>query len=76
MKVAYYIGSLNRGGSESLVLDVCRNHDYAPFDICCIYRNEGFLSERYKSSGVRLVKIPKGKLFLKHILQLRRFLKK
>jgi hypothetical protein len=32
MKIAYLLGSLNRGGMETLMLDVFKNADKADFD--------------------------------------------
>ena len=61
MKVAYFIGSLNRGGTEMLTLDICRKKDYAPFEMILVYRNDGELTEEYKATGVPIFKIkPKG----------------
>jgi len=33
MKVAYLLGSLNRGGTETLVLDVFKKASQAPFQV-------------------------------------------
>ena len=47
MKVAYFIGSLNRGGTEMLTLDICRKKDYAPFEMILVYRYDGELTELF-----------------------------
>ena len=61
MKVAYFIGSLNRGGTEMLTLDICCKKNYVPYEIILIYRNEGDLSEEFRASGVPMFRIkPKG----------------
>lgn len=61
MKVAFFIGSLNRGGTEMLTLDICRKKDYAPFEMLLVYRNDGELTDEFKSTGVPMCRIkPKG----------------
>lgn len=75
MKVAYYIGSLNRGGAEMLLLDICRKKECAPYEILLVYRNEGELSGCFRSTGVPMFRLkPKG-LKLSYFNQLRRLLK-
>lgn len=74
MKVAYFIGSLNRGGTETLLLDICRKKAFAPYEMIVIYRNEGELSDSYKSTGVPMFRIkPKG-LGIGYLLQIRKLL--
>lgn len=75
MKVAFFIGSLNRGGTETLLLDMCRKHKSAPFESIVVYRNEGELSEEFRNTGVSLVRIKPSRLKLGYIKRLRRFLK-
>lgn len=76
IKVAYFIGSLNRGGTEMLTLDICRKKEYAPFEIILIYRNDGDLTEEFKASGVPMFKI-KPKIFkIGYFVQLRRLIKR
>ena len=41
MKVVYLLGSLNRGGTETLMLDVFRNAVRCGLDAVCIYRKGG-----------------------------------
>lgn len=61
MKVAYFIGSLNRGGTEMLTLDICRKQNLAPYEMILIYRNEGDLSEEFRATGVPMFRIkPRG----------------
>ncbi len=75
MKVAYFIGSLNRGGTETLVLDSLRRRESAPFESILVYRNEGELSECYRETGVPMFCVsPTGKK-LRGIQELRRLLK-
>jgi len=57
MKVAFFFGSLNRGGSETLVCDVLRHWRELPFETVCVYRNEGNMSDEFRATGARLVKV-------------------
>lgn len=75
MKVAYFIGGLNRGGTETLVLDAFRRKDRAPFDSILIYRSEGELSEAYRATGVPMFRIKPTGLKLGYIPKLRRLLR-
>ena len=47
MKIAYFFGAMNRGGLESLILDISRQHKSVPYDFVCVYRHEGNMSENY-----------------------------
>lgn len=73
MRVAFFFGSLNRGGAETLVRDVCARKDSTPFEIICLYRKEGEYLSSYKETGVRLVKVdPQGKSFIRYLLSFRK----
>lgn len=72
MKIAYFIGALNRGGLESLTLDICRMHGETPYDFVCIYRHEGNMSEDFKKSGANLIHVPKKRGYLRYLWTLRR----
>ena len=75
MKVAYFIGSLNRGGTEMLVLDTLRKKDSVVYEPILIYRSDGELSDAYRETGVPMFRInPKGNK-LRYICELRRLLK-
>lgn len=74
IKVAFVLGALNRGGTESLILDVCRSCDSAPFDIVCLYRKEGNLSEEFHKTKVKMICLPCGNM-LTYMLQLRQLFK-
>ena len=54
MKVAYLLGSLNRGGMETLLLDLFRSRKKTSFDILGIHRKEGSLKDDFVSSQVPL----------------------
>lgn len=61
MKVAFLFGALNRGGAESLVYDVCKQKDYAPFEIVCLYRKDGELIDAFHETGVEVLKVGQKK---------------
>lgn len=75
MKVAYFIGSLNRGGTETLVLDTFRRKEMLPYESILIYRSEGELSEAYRATGVPMFRIKPTGLKLGYIPKLRRLLR-
>ena len=68
------LGSLNRGGAESLVLDVCKNLMHSSFDCLCIYRKEGNMSEDFHKSDVRILHIPKKRSMLAYMWHMRKLL--
>ena len=72
VKIAYFIGSLNRGGAESLILDICRQHKSVPYDFVCVYRHEGNMSEDFKKSGANIVYVPKKSGYLRYLMTLRK----
>lgn len=76
MKVAFFIGSLNRGGTEMLTLDICRKKDYAPYEIVLVYRNDGELTGEFVASGVQMFRIKPERLKIGYFVQLRRLIKR
>ena len=76
MRVAYFIGSLNRGGTETLVLDTFRRRDVAPFECILIYRNDGDLTEEYRATGVSMFRNKPHGSKLGYIRKLRGLLKR
>lgn len=72
MKVAFFLGNLQRGGAESLVYDICRKRDRAPFDLCCIYRKEGDFAEAFKATGAELIRVRRTGNMLKYLRELRK----
>lgn len=74
MKIAYFIGSLNRGGLENLVLDVCRQHDDAQYQMICVYRHGGNMTVNFQQSGVPLIHVDKEHGILRHLWNLRKVL--
>lgn len=76
MKIAYYIGSLNRGGTEMLSLDIFNKKDVAPFELVLVYRNDGELTDAFKATGVPMFRLkPRGGK-AGYVSQLRDLLKK
>lgn len=63
IKVAFLLGSLNRGGTETLVLDIFNSHQ-TYFNKICIYRSEGDLTKEYHSLRTHLNRISPGSLCL------------
>ena len=76
MKVAFFIGTLNRGGTEMLVLDVFQKKQLAPFEMVLIYRNDGELSDAYRATGVPMFRIKPHGSKLRHLQEIRTLLKK
>ena len=74
MKIAYLLGSLNRGGTETLLLDVFRNASANQLDAIDIYRKSGVLESDFISSTVQLYKLPFQKNVFNYFFRLRRLL--
>lgn len=76
MKVAYLLGALNRGGAETLVLDVFRNTKAHNLDLICIYRKEGSLLKEFLQTTVKCLKLnPKKSKFLPgYLVKLRKLI--
>lgn len=75
MKVAYYIGSMNQGGAEALLLDICRNYQCAPYEMVCVHRKKGVLYDDFIKTGVPFKQIPCKRNVISHILELRKWIK-
>lgn len=76
MKAAYLMGSLNRGGAETLVLDICNNAKDLAFDILLIHRKNGQLKDDFSKSGVDIYQIyPKHIFDISYLLKLRKTIK-
>lgn len=71
MKVAYFIGALNHGGAEVLLLDICRQHMVAPYDLVCVYRKNGILSTEFVQSGATIMQIGKKRGYLSYLYRIR-----
>jgi len=75
MKIAYLLGSLNRGGTETLLLDVFRNAASNKLDAIGIYRKSGVCEQEFKVSGVHMFLLKPGKNIFSYFLKLRTLLK-
>lgn len=74
MKIAYLLGSLNRGGTETLLLDVFRNAVRSKLDAIGVYRKGGVLEEEFIQSGVTMYKLKVGKNLLSYLIKLRKLI--
>lgn len=73
MKVAYTIGSINRGGTETLLLDTFRQWQSAPFEMMLVHRNGGGLKEELYAAGPNCFELaPWRGRYLSYLLQLRK----
>lgn len=73
-KIVYLLGSLNRGGTETLMLDVFRHVKGCGLEAVCFYRKGGVCEDDFLQSGVPMVYIPTGKNPLVYIARLRKHL--
>ncbi len=72
MKVAYLFGSLNRGGTETLLLDVCRSLSKEEFEAIGVYRKKGQLEEAFVQSGIPFYFLPVTKNYMAYFIGLRK----
>ncbi len=76
MKVAYMLGGMNRGGAETIMLDLFRNHRYASFPFIGIHRKGGAYQNDFYATGQRMIQLaPKRLGYVRYLIQLRRLLK-
>ncbi len=77
MRIAFMLGSLNRGGLETLMLDVFRNKSYAKFDFIGIYRKNGAYLNDFIDTKVPFIHCgPQGRCYVSYIIKLRKLLLK
>lgn len=76
MKVAYFLGGLNRGGFENLVCDICRRYGQTSYDFVCVYRHEGNMSETFKNTRAPMIHVAKNGGMLRYLLDIRRALRR
>jgi len=76
MKIAFLLGSLNRGGTETLLLDVFCHAKDNNLNVIGIYRKSGVLEENYINSRIPVFKLQNKKNIINYILNLRRLFKK
>ena len=76
MKVAYLFGSLNRGGTETLFLDVFKNASKASYEFIGIHRKGGLYQEEYYATNPKMVHLaPQRFGYVRYLINLRRLLK-
>ncbi|MDR0765587.1 MAG: glycosyltransferase, partial [Odoribacteraceae bacterium] len=76
VKVAYFVGQLQRGGMETLLLDLLRQAARDGREILLVYREEGNISPLFEATGVRMFRIPaRGGIDLAALRQTRRLLR-
>lgn len=57
MNVAYMLGSLNRGGTETLLLDVCHKVKDSDIQAFVYHRKGGALEENFRETGVLMIRL-------------------
>src|SRR5665647_295757 len=72
MKIAYLLGSLNRGGTETLLLDVFRNATANQLEAIAVYRKSGVLESDFINSPVHLYKLSFQKNIFSYFFRLRK----
>jgi glycosyltransferase involved in cell wall biosynthesis len=76
IKVAYLLGSLNRGGTETLLLDVLSNATKEGLDAIGVYRKSGQLEREFQETNVPFYKLSTGKNPVRYLYRLRKLLKR
>ena len=76
MKIAFFLGSLNRGGAETLLADIFGRGADLPFEAVCIYRNEGSMSDTFHSTSIPMLRLRRKRSWLQYGVRLRRLVLK
>jgi|GEM_PF-243873 len=71
MRIAYLFGSLNRGGMETLLLDVFLNAKKNQLDAIGICRKTGVLESEFVGSGLVMIKLPVQWNIISYLFRLR-----
>ncbi len=75
-KVLFLLGSLNRGGTETLLLDCFNNYKDANFEMTGVYRNNGLLQTAFLNSGIPMFLVKPNNIFdIRYFFKLRKILK-
>lgn len=72
MKIAYLFGSLNRGGTETLLLDVFASSVQNRLPLVGIYRKGGTLESMFIATANNMVKLPMKRNIFSYLLSLRK----
>ncbi len=76
MRILHFLDTLNRGGAETQVLDVCLNAEKFGFEMTFVTANGGAMEEDFRDANVEFIKLSRKfpvDLFL--ALQLRKIIK-
>ena len=75
MRIAYFMGSLNRGGAETLALDISRNAKYHNLEPLIIHRRKGNLHDEFLKTDVPIYKLKaRSKVDILYIFRIRKIL--
>lgn len=74
MNVAYMLGSLNRGGTETLLLDVCGNLNDSEIHAFLYHRKGGSLEDKFRETNVPMIQLAPKSIasLIPYLLKLRR----
>jgi glycosyltransferase involved in cell wall biosynthesis len=76
MKIAYLLGALRRGGTETLLLDVFKNAQSADYQFIGVHRKDGEHKKAFYATGQRLYKLaPHFPFDIVYLYRLRKLLK-
>jgi len=75
MKVIYLLGSLNRGGTETLILDLVKNIKQSDFSFMVLHRKTGAMKDDFYGSGISIKPLKSNNLLIT-ILHLRKVIQK
>ena len=76
LNIAYMFGGMNRGGAETIMLDLFRNHQRATFSFIGIHRKGGAYRDAFYNAGPNMAQLtPKRFGYVGYLLKLRRLLK-
>jgi glycosyltransferase involved in cell wall biosynthesis len=76
MKVAFYFGALNRGGAETLALDILTKCRSLNFETVCLYRNDGVLSKDFSNTGTHMLRVARKRSWTVYLWHLCRAIRK
>jgi glycosyltransferase involved in cell wall biosynthesis len=75
LNIALLFGNLNRGGAETLALQVIQNSKNSDLNFFCIHRKDGELLPDFVQTGVQVIKLyPKSPFDFRYLFKLRRLL--
>ena len=76
MKIAYLLGSLSRGGTETLLLDVFKSAEKAQYEFIGVHRKDGPYKDDFYATEPKFLQCsPKKGRFLSYFKRLRSIFK-